>query len=491
MKTNSIPNWLIYGILLIAAFLFVYFFSCTTSPLYEHHPFWFHGDSGIFQEMGICLVQGGTPYADLFDHKGPVLWFIQALGIMISPRWGIMALQILVLLCTLTLWYKSSILLNGKTIVSALVALSGLLFLMAFYRRGNLCEEWSLPFISLPIYIYLKRNKSTESEKSPIYSRFDLLVVGLCVGVLAMIRLNNTAPLIGFVILHFIRRLQQKEYRHFWTDVSIICGGIAIVFIVCSTFYLIKAGWTGVYEMIYGTFVFNFIYIIGDTNLPFAARIVQYVPVFLSILITIVYFLYNRGSKNLSTPLIISYIITLIAIGNFGYPHYMVIFIPLIMVSIGITMQMTNIWMITWWCGILLFTAYLGRNAIDLLAFRLKGKPANTELNDGFHRFISSMQPEERKSIYNAGLNHLGAGLFADENIYQCNRFIYKNHYLISKRLYNYSLTHGIDRLRPTWVLTQEPKHKIEDKYLLSHYIISDSIPGGEYDTIWCWHKKD
>ena len=128
MKNNIIPSWVIYGILFIAAFLFVFLFSCTTSPLYEHHPFWFHGDSGIFQEMGVCLAQGGIPYVDLFDHKGPALWFIQALGILISPRLGIMLLQSLSLFITLILWYKSVHILTQRQTLSLLITFLGLFF---------------------------------------------------------------------------------------------------------------------------------------------------------------------------------------------------------------------------------------------------------------------------------------------------------------------------------------------------------------------------
>lgn len=476
---------------MIVASLFVFCFSCTTSPLYEHHPFWFHGDSGIFQEMGVCLLQGGIPYVNLFEHKGPILFFIQALGLWINPQWGIMLLQILALACTLVLWYEIALLLTNKKLVSIIISIVGLLFLIAFYQRGNLCEEWSLPFLSLPIYLYIKHDRSTSTKRQAIYNHKDILITGLSVGILAMIRLNNTAPLIGFVVWHLIRCNQEKEYKRFWADVAILCLSIIFVFASCALFFLIKSGWNAVYEMIYGTFIFNFIYIGGKADLPLWERAMHYIPIVGTLLITATCLLADKTTINTSLPTVISLIISSLAIGCFGFLHYMMIFVPLIIISIGLVIKVAIKWLYFVIVGIIVFSLYLGSDAADLLLFRIRGKEANTELNDGFHRFVSSIPPEERKSIYNAGLNHMGAGLFADENIYQCNRFIYKNHYLISKRLYNYSLTHGIDRFRPTWVLTQEPKHKIEDKYLLSHYIISDSIPGGEYDTIWCWHKKD
>lgn len=486
MKNVTFPNWATYGILFIAAFLFVFLFSCTTSPLYEHYPFWFHGDSGIFQEMGVCLSQGGTPYVDLFDHKGPVLWFVQALGIIINHHWGIMLLQSIFLSITLILWYKSIHILTKRQIPSILVSFLGLFFLMAFCQRGNLCEEWSLPFISLPILLYILRWKTGSSFQ---YS--DYFVIGLCVGMLAMIRLNNTAPIIGFVLWHFVYCIKAKEYRRLWTDIAIICCGIAVVVAICSLFYFIKVGWSGVYEMFYGTFIFNFLYF-GDKDQLQVISILQHyiLPVFF-ISIILILLLNNKGNASLYIPCIISYIVTILATGSFIFWHYMMVFIPLFVLTIGMSIQSGNVYGYILLGLAVVSSAFIGYDAADILLFRLRGKKANTEINDGFHRFVSSLPSNERKSIYNAGLNHLGAGLFADENIYQCNRIIYGSHFEISNHLREYEVTHGIKDLQPTWVLTQSPRPEATDEYMQTHYTLADSIPGGEFDHIWCWKKNN
>ena len=491
MIRHAFTNWGTYGILLLAAFLFVFLFSCTTSPLYEHYPFWFHGDSGIFQEMGVCLLKGGTPYVDLFDHKGPILWFIQALGIWICPRWGLTALQTITLFCTMLLWYKTSYLLVKKQIFSFIITISELIFLLAFYQRGNLCEEWCLPFISLPIYLYVKRfNVSTETKK-PIYNHTDSIVIGLCVGIIAMIRLNNTAPIIGFVLWHLVKCIQSKEYKRLWIDIALVCSGIVIILILCSIFYLFKVGWNSVYEMIYGTFIFNFIYLgKGDGDLTIIAKLQHYIPSVLFLLITIFCFIHNQATKNISIPIIISYLITIIAIGGFGFIHYMIIFIPLFILSTSLIFYTSFNWVITILVLAIIHSVYLGYDAVDHLLFRLKGKKADTELNDGFHRFITSIPNDEQKSIYNANLNHMGAGLFADENIYQCNRIIYKGHSAISPHLQEYEKTHGIKDLQPIWILTQSPRPEATNEYMATHYTLADSIPGGDFDPIWCWKAK-
>lgn len=489
MKSAHLHNLLTYGVLFLAAFLFVSLFSCTTSPLYEHHPFWFHGDSGIFQEMGVCLVQGGTPYVDLFDHKGPILWFIQALGIWISPRWGIMILQSISLFCTLVLWYKTARLIIGKPCLSVVISLSGLLFLMAFYQRGNLCEEWCLPFISLPLYLYFYRSGKNQLPQ-PLYTTLDSFIIGLCVGVIAMIRLNNTAPIIGFVLWDFIMCLKHKEYKRIWTNISAICAGMVVIFLGCALFYLVKAGWNGVYEMIYGTFVFNLLYFGEKTSLTFLSSIKHYILPVVFLLILIILMFKNKENNTVIIPGVISFVATTFAIGSFEFWHYTMIFIPLFVLASVLSIKGKSTGGLIILGLAILYSCFIGYEAVDHLLFRLRGKTANTEINDGFHHFIESIPENERKSIYNAGLNHLGAGLFADENIYQCNRIIYGGHVKISPRLQEYQKTHGIKELQPIWILAQGSKPIASGEYMQTHYTLTDSIPGGEFDPIWCWKKN-
>lgn len=479
----KIPSLVIYCLLFVTAFLFVLFFSCTTSPFYEHYPFWFHGDSGIFQEMGVCILQGGTPYVDLFDHKGPILWFLQALGIWISPNWGLMALQSFFLFATLILWYKTIRLYIEKKWVIILILGLGIFFLMCFYMRGNLCEEWSLPFISWPIYIYSKRHK-----KSSILSISDSFIVGLCVGILALIRMNNMAPFLGFVLWFYIIQIKESKWKQLIHSSLAMIVGVIVIFIPCILYYYCKASWYGVEEMLFGTFGFNFNYISDHKDWGIVQWIQYNIPIAGLLLITCLCI--TKNYSGITIPTIISFIITYLTFGNRMFYHYIMIFIPLSIVTLCLLFKSySKIGFII--LGVVIIQGgIVGYNAIDCLAHRLLGNPVNTELNDGFHRFVNSIHTEERKSIYNKGLNHMGPGLFADENIIQCNRFIYKQHYELSPRLRKYQESHDIKYLKPVWVLTQSLKPITTDSYLLSNYSICDSIPGGEFEPIWCWKRN-
>ena len=64
---------------LLTATLFLLIFSWSTSPLYQTYG----GDSPFFQIIGLGITQGKVPYVDLFDHKGPVPFFMNALVVLL------------------------------------------------------------------------------------------------------------------------------------------------------------------------------------------------------------------------------------------------------------------------------------------------------------------------------------------------------------------------------------------------------------------------
>ena len=75
----------------IVAFLFILHFSSSTT-LFKPDCFGF--DSAFFQSIGKLWLEGIIPYRDYFDHKGPVLFMINALGYMFSnTRLGLFLVQ--------------------------------------------------------------------------------------------------------------------------------------------------------------------------------------------------------------------------------------------------------------------------------------------------------------------------------------------------------------------------------------------------------------
>ncbi len=58
------------------------------SPAIEHTP---GRDAGVFLYVGSQILEGKVPYRDVWDHKQPLIFFINAAGLALSggSLWGV------------------------------------------------------------------------------------------------------------------------------------------------------------------------------------------------------------------------------------------------------------------------------------------------------------------------------------------------------------------------------------------------------------------
>ena len=63
-------------------------------------------DSSVFQYIGIAMTKGAVPYRDTFDHKGPVIFFLNCFGKLIGDN-GVWYFEFLLLLLTTVCVYRT------------------------------------------------------------------------------------------------------------------------------------------------------------------------------------------------------------------------------------------------------------------------------------------------------------------------------------------------------------------------------------------------
>lgn len=119
---------------------------------YTHSP---STDSAVFLYVGKGILNGQLPYHDLFDHKPPVVYFIDALGLALDggSLWGVWALQ---LIFTLAAALMSFFFLRKyyRQWVAAYATLACLINLALVLERGNLTEEYALPFLFGSLWLF-------------------------------------------------------------------------------------------------------------------------------------------------------------------------------------------------------------------------------------------------------------------------------------------------------------------------------------------------
>jgi 4-amino-4-deoxy-L-arabinose transferase-like glycosyltransferase len=164
-------------------------------------------DSGVFLYVGWRLINGDIPYKDVWDHKPPLVYFVDALGLTLTPDslWGVWLLQFIFLFLTIFFLYKTLDMEFGplSAVAGTIILTSGLLTIV---ERGNVTEQYALAFQALGIWLFMK-------AKERDYPLKDTFWIGLCGGLAFYFKQTTTGAWIVYFILLFIHRFTQKKNR--------------------------------------------------------------------------------------------------------------------------------------------------------------------------------------------------------------------------------------------------------------------------------------
>ena len=105
-------------------------------------------DEMVFLYVGDAMRRGLMPYRDVFDHKGPLLYIINEIGLSISngATWGVWLIEgvLLVLGCIVLIRWARRI---GVGSCAATAMLLYLVFVFISICGGNICETYALFFV--------------------------------------------------------------------------------------------------------------------------------------------------------------------------------------------------------------------------------------------------------------------------------------------------------------------------------------------------------
>lgn len=318
MKNNGFtePRFMPLAFLPVA-FVFLLVYSFSTSPLYLYEGF----DSATFRTIGLGIIQGKLPYTDLFDHKGPLIFYIDALGQWLIPgKWGIFLLQVLSLTLSMYLIYRICRLFANVRI--SFVSTVLLLFpLIDFIVEGNQCEEWMLPYISLSLYLALSWLLGSADSSHRLWRS---LVYGICFSVIFFIRPNDAVASIGAVMLGvFICLVVRRRYMNAAANAMVFLGGCLLAALPVFGYFACEGI---LQDMLYGTVFYNIEYSEGVTLKTLGVGIIL-----IPIIITGTDILLSRRDSAISriNYILIPYLVlTLILIGKRDYYHYLLPLLP-------------------------------------------------------------------------------------------------------------------------------------------------------------------
>jgi hypothetical protein len=207
-------------------------------------------DSGVFLYTGWRFISGDIPYRDVWDHKPPLIYVVDALGLSLTPDslWGVWLLQFIFIFLTFFLIYK--VLDREFGIAAALagsIALaSGLLTLL---EQGNVTEEYALVFQALCIWLFIRAQK----QNFPVQASF---WIGLCAGLAFNFKQTTIGVWIACALILFAVRIFQR--RSPVPDFLSLLAGWLIPSILFVIYFASQNALRDYWEQ---AFLYNFIYI--------------------------------------------------------------------------------------------------------------------------------------------------------------------------------------------------------------------------------------
>ncbi len=393
-------------------------------------------DCSVFLQMGLAISKGKIPYVDLFDHKGIILYWIQAVGIFVSKgHWGVFLLAVINFSLCIFIWFKTSRLFVSSKKSWLVVAVLVLAF-GVFSDRGNNPEEWALLYVSFCNYLFLR---IIVLKRNVTY--LECLTIGACLGILFFIKLNSTAPILCSCLILTFLYLNNKQYKELFHIIAyVFIGGILILSIVTLTFGVVY-GFSYIYDLYYGTILFNLEYVANA-----GSGSILDIPLLVFILCFVISFSINRKDNDIIfLYTLMAFCLLCLTLSKAYFYHYFIVSIPILLPLISLIIASNYFsslyskifrWRYVLACVAIfsfVFASILVKPKIEDAIKR--GKVYERGYYDFYSKY-QSLCEDEKENIWNYNARFNGLNALYTINTVQMNRVILPSQIQVSSALH-------------------------------------------------------
>lgn len=322
------------GFYVLLAFVITTFFCFCCSP------FWnvLELDQSMFSIIGGGWSQGRLPYVDLWDSKGPIIFFVNMLGHSIAPgENGVYILQTLNLAGVLLLshFFMRRYCMRLDEIACQLIFL---LFYVLVCKGGNQVGDATLFFSTLSVFLaYEWTQKANAGDLR--HSWKSAFVYGVFAASCLLSRLTNCSVVVTFAMLVAVLLVYKRLWHNLLVNLMAFVVGFSLAFIPFAIYF----GCYGAFqEMWYAMFSYNLEYaelshyISGTTHVYRA--VLDFIFYFFCLsfpLLVCALSLIMRKRRFVNIFLALSVVPTYVWIFNsYAFEHYAISYLPLIMISL-------------------------------------------------------------------------------------------------------------------------------------------------------------
>jgi hypothetical protein len=225
-KDSSLTSIITSFVLVIIIFIVFFTYSPYNLPV----P---HRDSGMFLYTGDEILSGKVLYVDFWDHKQPLIFLINALGLLLGNNspWGVWTIEFLLLSVTLVSFFGliKQVLPAWVSLVVTTLGLLSILRMMG----GNYTEEYAVCFQLLSLIGLFEFYFPAKKERNKIISAF---LIGISSGIAFCFKqtyIDLTFTIFLFITMLLIIKRSKKIAR----DLLVMIAGFLTVNLILVLYF--------------------------------------------------------------------------------------------------------------------------------------------------------------------------------------------------------------------------------------------------------------
>jgi len=247
-----------FAFLFLSALLTITLVS-TSSPLY---PFNVWDDTNVFLTLGRGILKGMVPYRDLYDQKGPLLFFLHAFAAFISfdSFTGAWILEVCAsFLFAVISWKTVKLYYDVPQVYIWFVPLYLVsIYTIRMFNFGGSAEELCFPLISVCFYTGLKMIRYDRLPSSG-----ESLLCGIMTGTLLWIKYTFLGSIIGLCLFIVIFAISKKQIKELIKPILMFLLGVVIITIPFLIYFAVNNSLEYLWE---GYFYNNIFRYLKDEN---------------------------------------------------------------------------------------------------------------------------------------------------------------------------------------------------------------------------------
>ena len=219
---------ILYPVMLFGLLFILSFLLSPYSPMYRYL---YDPDAICYRTMARGLLEGKVPYRDLFDHKGPLVYYIFSLGYLISgvADWG--AWIVIWLFNSFAYFFCYRTMRVFRNADHSFLATLLVIFISGFslydiFATMSKPDNLVLLPLFLSVFLFVKETFVGEGKAFQCIRRRSMFLIGLLCGTVFMIKLNVCLFYLAFIGFYLLWLLIRKNIKELFASTGLFLSGI-------------------------------------------------------------------------------------------------------------------------------------------------------------------------------------------------------------------------------------------------------------------------